>query len=132
MTYKELKTIYQEKMNEVLTNNQVFWAFNESQLKEGIEKYNISKDNKMVSIGMGGYMPSKNVNNYKEDLKALDSWRKEQLKLIKQEKQALEDAILYELNNYECFYTGELDEVYAVFPEVSRTEIVAVYKKHNN
>lgn len=125
-----LKEEYQNKLSKILNDCEVFWAFNEEQLREGIAKYNISENNKMISIGMGGYMPSKHKDKFKEDSKELDNWYKAQLKELRRNKAALEKVILYELNNYECFYTGDIDDACIALPTVSRKTIQAVYKKY--
>ena len=125
-----LKEEYRQKTNELLRKHEVFWAFNEEQLREGINKYNISKDNKMVNIGMGGYMPSKYLSSYLKETEELYNWYKSQLKELRKSRAELEKVILYELNNYECFYTGDIDDACEALPTVSRKEVLKVYKKH--
>lgn len=125
-----LKEEYQQKTSKLLEKHEVFWAFNEEQLREGINKHGISKNNKMVSIGMGGYMPSKHLSSYLKETEELYNWYKDQLKELRKNKAGLEKIILYELNNYECFYTGDIDDACKVLPTVSRKTIQAVYRKY--
>jgi len=125
-----LKEEYRQKTDELLRRHEVFWAFNEEQLRGGISKYNISKDNKMVSIGMGGYMPSKYLSSYLKETEELYNWYKSRLKELRKNKAELEKVILYELNNYECFYTGDIDGACEALPTVSRKTIQAVYRKY--
>ena len=128
--YIELKKQFQAKLSKLMEDNEIFWAFNKEQLNEGVKKFNISKDNKMVSIGMGGYMPSKNLKSYLQATKELEAWYKAEHKKLKKDKQALEEAILYELNNHECFYTGDIQYACDVLPDVSREEVKRVYNKY--
>lgn len=80
MTLQELKKEHQKRFDNILSSNQVFFAFGEKQWLEAKEKYNISDDNKAVSIGSGGYLPKKNVDAFSKDLKELNTWYKEQEK----------------------------------------------------
>ena len=130
MTYQELKNEYQKKLGELSNECGLFWAFNSEQMKEGIEKNNISKDNKMCSVGMGGYLPFKNYEKFSRGMKELEKWEKAEKKAIKENKKELEKAVLYELSNYECFYTGDYTKVYEIFPEVPASEIKAIYNKN--
>jgi hypothetical protein len=127
MNYQELKAEYKLKLDKLLESSEVFWAFNESQLQEGITKHNISKDNKLVRIGAGGFLPSKNFEKFNNGMKELTAWEKEEKRKMKEDKKQLVTAVLYELNNHECFYTGELDDVYSIFPDVPRQEITKIY-----
>ena len=107
---------------------QVFWAFNKEQLQEGIEKAGITKDNKMVSIGMGGYIPSKNLDKFLKATKEADELHKKELKEFKQERAK---AIAYELVNHECYYNGDITPVVEMFKGVySKKDIMKVYQNN--
>lgn len=129
MTYNEIKKEYETKLSEIMEKNGLFWAFNDEQMKEGIEKHDISKENKVCSIGMGGYLPFKNYKSYVADMNELNKWEKEQKKILKENKAEQKKAILYELGNYECFYTGDLTDVYELFPNIDKKEINKVYNE---
>jgi hypothetical protein len=129
MTYNEIKKEYETKLSEIMEKNELFWAFNDEQMKEGIEKYNISKENKVCSIGMGGYLPFKNYKSYIADMTELNKWEKAEKKALKENKKEQEKAILYELNNFECFYTGDLTNVFEIFPNIDKKEIYKVYSE---
>lgn len=125
MKYTNLKDKQQEKLSELSNMVGLFWAFNIDQFKEGKEKN--PTQGKYTSIGMGGYLPSENVQKYLEGIKAIDKWYK-----LEQKKVKKEEAILYELNNYECFYTGEIDRVVEHFKGVyTKEEIKEVYRRGN-
>lgn len=125
MKYTELKKEYQDKLTVLSNSVGLFWAFNREQLVEGMKK-NPSQTKKYTSIGMGGYLPSSNIDEFIAGQKTLNKWFKEAKKQVKKE-----EAILYELNNYECFYTGEIDNAYDVLSDTyTREEIQAVYRKY--
>lgn len=128
-TYQEIKKKHSDAYNKIMSDAGVFWAFSREQLQEGIKKTGITKDNKMVSIGMGGYMPSKNFDKMMIDLGKINKAKKKELKEAREEK---EKAILYELNNYECFYAGNgLDDVADIFKGIyTKADILKVFKKY--
>ena len=123
MEYEKIKEEYQKRFSKITDNVGLFWAFNREQLAEGMKK---NPSEKYVNIGMGGFMPKVNVDQFMEKTKALDAWFKEEKKKIKKEK-----MILYELNNYECFYTGDIQDAYEVLADTcSFDEVNVVYKKY--
>jgi len=127
-TYNQIKSTHQTNYNKILEQNQVFWAFSDEQLQKGIKKYNINKDNKMVSIGMGGYMPLKYNKRIQEQMKEEDKRYKKELKEMREEQ---DGAILYELNNHECFYTGDIEDVVTLFKGIfTPAKIKKVFLKH--
>ena len=128
MDYSTLKSQNQTRYDNIMKECRIFWAFNQEQLKEGIKKSKISKDNKMVSIGAGGYMPSKNLDKFFSATKEADLIHKKALKDFKQERAS---AIDYELNNYECYYTTDLTPVFELFKGVyTQRQIKAVYNNN--
>jgi len=125
MKYTALKLEYENKLNKLSDEVGLFWAFNRSQFDEGMKK-NPSK--KYTSIGMGGYLPSENVGKYIQGTKTLSKWYKEAKKTVKKE-----EAILYELYNYECFYTGDITNAYeALSDSYTKEEVLQVYYNHKN
>jgi hypothetical protein len=112
MTYKEYKDARQGEFNDL----PVHWAFGEKQFNEMVEKLGVSADNKLVSIGAGGYI-------LKKDLPLLDAFmgKKDQLPELMKDPVFAEDAIYYEMCDHEyainwqrnwdvlsCFSKGEL------------------------
>lgn len=115
-TYKDLKAQEQAKYNELLDKCQVFWAFSKEQFEEGKAKYPIAEGAKYASIGAGGYMPSSNVDEFIAGNKAIEKWKKQARKEVK-----AEEAILYELNNHEAFYTGTIADAMEVLGPIGYT-----------
>lgn len=107
MNYKALKDIIQEKHDELFTACGVFWAFSNEQFDEGKKAHPLKEGEKYVSIGMGGFLPKSNFQKLTEGLKELKEYGKQMRKQIK-----AEEAILYELNNHEAFYTGDPMDAY--------------------
>lgn len=128
-TYSEIKANYQKAVDKIINDNKVFFAFSKEQLEKGKSKVNIANDNDLDSIGAGGFIPKANSQKFFNDMQQADqNYTKE----MKEAKEVKEKAILYELKNYECFYTGEIDEVVKHFDGVyTAKDIQAVFNKRS-
>jgi len=127
-TYQEIKSTYEKTANQLITDYDVFFAFSDEQLEKGMAKIGIKNQTELTSIGMGGFIPKTKVDTY---LRATDEAYNSYKKELKQAKEVKEQAILYELNNHECFYSEELDPVIDFFKDIyTKKEIIAVYKKN--
>jgi len=127
-TYKEIKDKHSKNYNDIMTEHEVFFAFNNNQFDEGKAKIGITDNKDLCSIGAGGYMPKTNADKMSQLLKEETKRYNKELREAKDQK---EQAILYELNNHEAFYTGRLDEVIDIFKGFyTKEDIKAVYKKH--
>jgi hypothetical protein len=74
------------------------------------------------------------LNNIGKAKYVVSYWdgKKKHKKELKDAKQAKEEAILYELKNHECFYTGSIEDVVDLFNGVySKKDILTVFKKYN-
>lgn len=133
MTYAELKATRQKKYDELFEAVHLFWAFSNEQFAEGKKKHPVDEGFKYVSIGMGGYFPGQYKQQYIDGMDAIHAWEKQARKEMRETEKQTEDAILYELNNHECFYTGEIDEVVELFEGIyTREQIRKVYRKWVN
>ncbi len=133
MTYAELKATRQAKYDELFEAIGLFWAFSNDQFNEGMKKHPLTEGAKYCSVGMGGYFPGQNKQKYIEGMDALKAWEKQAKKELKENEAEIEKAILYELNNHECFYSGEIDEVVELFEGIyTREQIRKVYRKWVN
>ena len=125
LNFTDLKVKKEQKYNELIDNCRVFFAFNNEQFKKGIEKCELKEGEKVISIGNGGYMPKKNVENWIQGQKDIEIWFKNATKSMK------EDHILYELNNHECFYTGSIEDAKDDLP-YSEKMILDVFRKNRH
>jgi hypothetical protein len=133
-TYNQIKTENQNAYNKIMEDAGVFWAFSTEQFREGVEKIRAAgkllEGEKITRIPAGGFCPSKNIDKMIKDLAAADKIQRKELKEAKEQKEA---AILYELNNHECFYRGNgLEDVADIFKGVyTKQDILKVFNKHN-
>lgn len=120
----ELKDEHQARYDQLITDCHLFWAFSNEQFNEGREKHPLKEGEKYVSIGMGGYMPKSYFEQFAKGTKELDARYKRELKHAK-----ADEAILYELNNYECFYTGDISDAMPTLEAMGYTveQVKAVY-----
>lgn len=131
MTYQELKARRQAKYDALIEQAHVFWAFSNEQFAEGKAKHPVDDGSKYVSIGMGGYLPGQYKQVWIDGIDAITAWEKQANAELKANRAEEEKAILYELNNHEAFYSGEIDDVVGLFEGVyTREQIRKVYKKY--
>jgi hypothetical protein len=124
--YTDIKDEHAKRYAKLFDKCHVFWAFSDEQMKEGKAKNPIKEGEKYVSIGSGGFMPKSNFDELQAGLTAIKKWKAQAMKEVK-----AEEAILYELNNYEAFYSGEIDDVIdALDGKYTAEEIRKVYKKY--
>ncbi len=129
MKYTDIKKECERKYTELSDKVGLFWAFSNEQFAEGKAKNPVAEGEKYTSIGAGGYLPSKNVQEFIDGQKEIEAWRKAE---VKKDRAEATKTILYELNNYECFYTGEIEPALEVLLPLgfSRKQVVKVY--HDN
>lgn len=124
-SYGEIKSAKEKKVTELMEKCGLFFAFNDEQFNEN--KTPLEQGEKYVHIGAGGYMPKSKVALFESEMKKINSWKAKEVKKSKQE----ETEILYELNNYECFYTGDIEDALpALLPNYSIEKITAVFNFH--
>lgn len=75
---------------------------------------------------MGGYLPSKNVKKYIKLMEEHSDWFKTEIKKVNKE-----EVILYELRNFECYYTGDITDALQVLESYgfTKAEVVEVFLK---
>lgn len=128
--YQEIKANHSKEIDELITNHKGFFAFSESQLIEGMAKIGITERKELISLSMGLILPKVEAKPFLDNMANADKNYKKELR---DAKQAKEEAILYELNNHECFYRGNMEDVFEMFECIyTKEEIKAVYKKFYN
>jgi len=123
----ELKTQKEEKVSELIKYCKMFFAFSNQQFDEN--KTELKEDEKYIHIGAGAYMPKSNLDLYLKGIETINKWYADEVKKTKNG----ENEILYELNNYECFYTGDISDAYEVLKNRYTIEqINVVYNKNRH
>lgn len=123
MKYARVKEIEQKKYTELNDKCGLFWAFSNEQFDEGKKKNPTT--GKYTSIGAGGYLPSENYQKWADGMKQIEL-------TIKTITKDATEVILYELNNYECFYTGDIEDALPRLHDLGYTkeEVKKVYHKN--
>lgn len=124
-TYHEIKKESENKLSELFKECRVFFAFSNEQFAEN--KTELKENEEYVSLGMGGYLPNTSVKNYIQGLKDITAQEKEKIKEFNLEK----SEILYELQNHEAFYTGDIEDTYfALNEKYTHEQIWKVYREN--
>ena len=124
MKYQEIRSESEKKRNQLIIDCNVFFAFSNEQFAEGKKNNPIAEGEKYVSIGAGGYMPKSKLNDFLTGLDNISRWEKSEIKKYKE----IDEYIKYELYNHECFYTGDLTDVYQILPYDNK-RILKVYNE---
>lgn len=126
-TLEQIKQDQQNELSKLFKEVRLFWAFNNEQLKKGLEEINHEKGEKITHIGSGGYLPKTNVDTF---LNGMDKINKEYKAAIKAHK-LRPKLIAYELANYESYYTGDITAAMEALGEgYTREEVLKVYREN--
>jgi len=121
----DIKKEKQKMVSELFEKCGVFFAFSEKQFEEN--KTPLKEGEKYVSIGGGGYLPKGKVKEFQEGMEAIERYGKQKVK----KNNLAEAQILDELQNYECFYTGDISDVVDLFEGTYTVkQIRDVYNKY--
>jgi hypothetical protein len=122
---QKMKKEKEKMVSELFEKCGVFFAFSEKQFEEN--KTPLKEGEKYVSIGGGGYLPKGKVKELEEGMEAIERFGKQTVK----KKKLVEAEILDELQNHECFYTGDISDVVDLFEGTyTKQQIRDVYNKH--
>ncbi len=129
MTKKELLEIYNKSYTEEeFYEKNVTYAFSNEQLQNAMKKLGATSENELTSFGY-------NTICLKSKVKEIVNWilekQKEKENWIKNLSQEEKDIIIeYELYNYECTYTYDIDDVVDIFKNVFEyNDIMRVFHK---
>lgn len=115
----------QNDANALIEQCQVFFAFSREQFAEGKAHTKLSEGEKLVDIGMGGFMPKRNVQKYIDGMKKID----EEFKQAMKDEKLRKEHIRYELGNHEAFYTGSIESTMeALGEDFTSDEVLKVFK----
>lgn len=125
-TYEEINKEFHDKLSTLLETNKAFWAFSDSQLQEGMDKYGIVNKSELISFRGGMIAPKVNIKAISLGITGLEAKRKQAIK----ERADIKKIILYELNNYECFYTGDIEDALPALTalDITRDQVMEVFK----
>lgn len=124
---ESIKKERENKVTELFNNVQLFWAFSEEQFLEN--KPELKQGDKFISVGAGGYLPKSNIEKFEKGLMDIKKWHSNEIKKHK----LIEKEIIYEMHNHEVFYTGELDDIYDLFPDQPKEYLKQIfYKERKN
>lgn len=123
MKYMAIKKEVQKRHEALLDECGVFWAFSNEQFKESAPDKSVT----LVNIGMGGYMPKEHHARLLDGMNEIAKYEKQAIKKAK-----ADEVILYELNNYECFYTGDISDALEVLEPLGyrKNQVLDVYRTH--
>lgn len=125
MTLSAIQAEQSKKVDQLINDCQLFFAFNDEQFAEGKDKTPLAEGDKFVSIGSGGYLPKSKGKAFLDGMDAIDAWFKGATKDEKIRKQ----HIAYELENHEAYYTGDIqDTLDALGSSYTEEEVLAVYR----
>ena len=102
MLYQELKNKNEKEFNDFSKKN-MFYAFSDEQLEEGIKSF--KKNTKFLRLPSGAFLVKNKLEDYKKLNKKLDI----SSKLLKNDSLLL-DAFICELNNHEFCITGRTSD----------------------
>lgn len=110
-TYESYKKMKREHQTEI-DNFPIFFAFSNEQFEKAMKEAGLNPEDtdKIVSIGMGGFVKKKDAENF---LDMIANHQKEQEKSIAADETGegfIKDMFLYELANHEYIVTGRFDD----------------------
>ena len=129
LEYKNFKNYTSNFYGTISDRCRLFFAFNDDQFKEGLEKHSL-KIQDVISIGYNGFIPKNYKTMYKNLWDKYDTLYDSYFKVLhnnKNCKKYLKQAIKYELANYEYGYTRYTETLKDVYNMLGFNQ-----NKHNN
>ena len=123
---KYLSDYMEAKQTALFNETGTFFAFSDKQFKE-----QYTEGIKYVSLGSGMITPKKYANKVIETLYKI---HKEAI-LEDLEDNGIQGVIQRELENYEVYYTNDLDPVTEAlkdYPEITQKDIINIYQRNYN
>lgn len=124
MDLSALKREEQSKVNQLINECKIFFAFSDEQFHKN--KTPLQTGEKYVALGAGAYMPKGQVERYRSGIKAINKWYKDSVNGKKLRKA----NIVHAIHNHEAHYTGEIDEVMdALGSDYTKEEVMAIFRE---
>jgi len=103
MTYQELKQKQREELDRF---EGIFFAFNNEQFKEGMEKVGlqVTETSKIYRLAGGGFI----LKDRSQAFKTMFENHAAEMKKLKQDRKEQLAALTYELQNHEYIITGDI------------------------
>lgn len=130
MTYQEIKDIQEQEINTLIETSKGFFAFSNEQLEKGMKKINVKDKKDLASLPNGLIVPKENATNCIDGFVSIGMANANRLKNAT--PKVKREAILYELNNHECYYTGDTHDVVEMFEGVYTSEDINKTFKNKN
>ena len=125
MNYQEIKAEKEKKVGQLIKDCGMFFAFSNKQWDEN--KTPLKEGEKYLDMRHGSYMPKSQIDNWKSGIATIEKWAKDEIKKGKLE----DEEILSELYNYECFYTGSIEDAMdALGSKYPEEKVWAIYNKN--
>ena len=105
----ELRAERESRVSELFKRVGLFFAFSNKQFEEN--KTPLREGDKYVATSYGGYLPKGNVEEYRAGMREIDEWYDGEIDAAN----LGDEEIRYELNNHECYYTGDPTDVVEMF-----------------
>ncbi len=102
--------LQKDKHQKMINNFNMFFAFSNEQLEEGLKKLNTTKNN-IISIDFGGFIKKEDKEDYLNMLKVMNKESEESLK----DDIFLYEGFRYELANHEFCITYDFTDTLEVF-----------------
>ena len=120
----EIKQERETMQSKLFAECGVFFAFSNEQFTAN--KTPLQEGEKYVSIGMGGYIPKNSLNKFLDGMKENRLWYNKEVR----RNNARRQNIVYELANYECYYTGDIQPaIDALGAGYTTKEVLKVYNE---
>lgn len=123
---RQLNKMQEQKHTDLFNKCGLFFAFSNDQFTEN--KTPLKEGEKYTSIGAGGYLPKGNLQMFSDGMNEIAKWYKAEIKAGKAELRKAK--IMYELNNYESYYTGDItDALQALGSDYTEAEVIIIYNQ---
>lgn len=123
-TIQEIQNEQKDKLSKIFEDLGIFFAFTQTRFNE-MKQDGVT----YVDGGYGMIIPKDNAQKWKE---RFDEYSKEG-EIEYSTNVPMNEYIKYELNNHECFYTGDYSEalgaVQAYYPDCTIDDVRAVYQE---